>query len=193
MRPMIRWLGAWLLGLGWALGAGASQDFLEPEQAFRHSARVLDERTLELRFEIADGYYMYREQFAFTTIRLCLGLAAPQSGRITAFGLDVPERLREVKQRLGVVSQFDSLDPDFSCAENLSVFARYFGVPRAVVAQRVPREGQEAAARARCLQAGRAGRLARLGAGGWQQAGRRVQEDAGPRRIRCRDQRIADR
>lgn len=73
-----------------------------------------------------------------TTIRMCLGLTAPQSGRITAFGMSVPERLREIKQRLGVVSQFDSLDPDFSCAENLIVFARYFGLPGAVVAQRVP-------------------------------------------------------
>ena len=37
------------------------------------------------------------------------------------------------------MSQFDSLDPDFSCAENLLVFGRYFGLPDATIAERIPR------------------------------------------------------
>lgn len=105
MMPMIRWLGAWLLGLGWALGAGASQDFLEPEQAFRHSARVLDERTLELRFEIADGYYMYREQFAFTAPAATLGPARIPPGQIkydTTFEKDVESHRGELLIHLPV-------------------------------------------------------------------------------------------
>ena len=49
----------------------------------------------------------------------------------------VPADALAIKARLGVVSQFDSLDPDFSCAENLRVFGRYFGLPRAVIESRV--------------------------------------------------------
>jgi lipooligosaccharide transport system ATP-binding protein len=73
-----------------------------------------------------------------TTIRMCLGLTAPDSGRITAFGLPIPERVREAKNRMGVVTQFDSLDPDFTCAENLRVYGRYFGLPKAVIESRIP-------------------------------------------------------
>ncbi|HNN33264.1 MAG TPA: ATP-binding cassette domain-containing protein, partial [Ottowia sp.] len=76
---------------------------------------------------------------------LCLGLTAPDGGRIRYFvqpdgsALEMPRDALAIKARLGVVSQFDSLDPDFSCAENLQVFGRYFGLPRAVLAERVPR------------------------------------------------------
>ncbi len=46
---------------------GAKGDtLLEPEKAFRFSARALDAETLEVRFAIADGYYMYRERFRFS-------------------------------------------------------------------------------------------------------------------------------
>ena len=40
-------------------------ELLEPERAFRMSARALDTRTVEVRFAIADGYYMYRDKFGF--------------------------------------------------------------------------------------------------------------------------------
>ena len=43
----------------------AGVDLLPPEQAFRYSARALDDRTLEVRFAIADGYYLYRDKFKF--------------------------------------------------------------------------------------------------------------------------------
>ena len=47
-------------------GAGfAAEDLLEPEKAFRMSARALDATSVEVRFAIADGYYMYREKFRF--------------------------------------------------------------------------------------------------------------------------------
>jgi len=45
---------------------GASSDeLLEPDKAFRFSARVLDEQTVEIRYGIADGYYLYRDRFKF--------------------------------------------------------------------------------------------------------------------------------
>ena len=73
-----------------------------------------------------------------TTVRMCLGLVAPDAGSITALGLKMPQDQRAIKQQLGVVSQFDSLDPDFSCAENLLVYGRYFGMKDAAIRARIP-------------------------------------------------------
>ena len=73
-----------------------------------------------------------------TTFRICLGLTAPDSGSVTIFGEDMPKQALSIKSRLGVVSQFDSLDPDFSCAENLLVYGRYFGMKRADIDARIP-------------------------------------------------------
>lgn len=58
-------LAAWLC-LGAGLARAADQDdFLAPEQAFRFAARTIDARTVEVRFDVAPGYYLYRERFAF--------------------------------------------------------------------------------------------------------------------------------
>jgi len=43
---------------------GSADNLLEPEKAFRFSARALD-GAIEVNFAIADGYYMYRDKFAF--------------------------------------------------------------------------------------------------------------------------------
>jgi lipooligosaccharide transport system ATP-binding protein len=74
-----------------------------------------------------------------TTIRMCLGLTEPDDGAIHALGLQMPRDALAIKAQLGVVSQFDSLDPDFSCAENLMVYGRYFGMPEQRIRERIPR------------------------------------------------------
>jgi thioredoxin:protein disulfide reductase len=53
-----------------------NDDFLPPEQAFALQARVLDPHTAELRFDVAPGYYLYRERFAFE--------ARPAAGELKA-------------------------------------------------------------------------------------------------------------
>jgi thiol:disulfide interchange protein DsbD len=57
---------ALFLALTWLLLAATAQaadDFLDPEQAFRLSARSIDATHIEVRFDIAPGYYLYRERF----------------------------------------------------------------------------------------------------------------------------------
>ena len=73
-----------------------------------------------------------------TTLKLCLGLIAPDAGEIELLGEPVPRRAREARARVGVVPQFDNLDPDFTVAENLHVFGRYFGMRAAEVEKRIP-------------------------------------------------------
>ena len=80
-----------------------------------------------------------------TTIRMCLGLSSPDTGEIDyALGdpgeaaLAMPQHAMAIKARLGVVSQIDTLDPDFTCAENLLVYGRYFGMRDAQIRKRIP-------------------------------------------------------
>jgi len=46
--------------------AAAGPKLLEPERAFAFSVQALDEKTVEARFDIANGYYLYREKVRFS-------------------------------------------------------------------------------------------------------------------------------
>jgi thiol:disulfide interchange protein DsbD len=50
------------LGFGLALQAWAQGVPLSPDKAFRFTARALSPETIETRFSIADGYYLYRDR-----------------------------------------------------------------------------------------------------------------------------------
>ena len=54
-----------VLTLLWFAPAMAEDQFLPPEQAFRFSAKMIDASAIEVRFDVADDYYLYRERFAF--------------------------------------------------------------------------------------------------------------------------------
>jgi lipooligosaccharide transport system ATP-binding protein len=73
-----------------------------------------------------------------TTLKLCLGLIEPDAGEMELLGEPVPQKAREARRRVGVVPQFDNLDPDFTVAENLLVYGRYFGMRSQEIAARVP-------------------------------------------------------
>ena len=62
----------------------ADVNLLPPEQAFRFSARALDDRTIEARFAIADGYYLYRDKlkFAVTPDAAVLGSPDLPAGKV---------------------------------------------------------------------------------------------------------------
>ncbi|WP_441618164.1 MULTISPECIES: protein-disulfide reductase DsbD [unclassified Cupriavidus] len=57
--------------------AASEEDFLPPEQAFRFAARQVDAQTIEVRFDVADGYYLYRDRFAFAAQPASVKLGAP--------------------------------------------------------------------------------------------------------------------
>ena len=102
-------------------------------------ATVVDDLSLEIQPGECLGVIGPNGAGKTTTIRMCLGLTGPDGGSIEAFGLPIPQRVREAKSRIGVVTQFDSLDPDFTCAENLRVYGSYFGLPKALVEERIPK------------------------------------------------------
>jgi lipooligosaccharide transport system ATP-binding protein len=71
-----------------------------------------------------------------TTIRMCYGFSPLDAGTLRVFGLDVRRELPRIKARIGVCQQGNTLDPDLTVAENLEVFSRYFGIPRAAARAR---------------------------------------------------------
>ncbi|MBM4128904.1 MAG: ABC transporter ATP-binding protein, partial [Nitrospira sp.] len=81
-------------------------------------------------FEISEG-----ECFGFlgpngagktTVMRMIHCFMPPTAGEVKVFGMDVTNAPSQIKSRLGVMPQEDSLDPDLSVFENLIVYARYF-------------------------------------------------------------------
>ncbi|GAB6848692.1 nodulation factor ABC transporter ATP-binding protein NodI [Paraburkholderia kururiensis] len=73
-----------------------------------------------------------------TTLKMLLGISSPNAGAIRLCGEPVPSRARFARARVGVVPQFDNLDPDFTVRENLLVFGRYFGLSAAHTRALVP-------------------------------------------------------
>ncbi|TLM65897.1 MAG: ATP-binding cassette domain-containing protein [Deltaproteobacteria bacterium] len=63
-----------------------------------------------------------------TTIRMLYGYTPRDAGVLTLFGLDIDRDIREIKRRIGICQQEDSLDPDLTVRENLAGFARYFSI-----------------------------------------------------------------
>ena len=60
---------------------GSTDNLLEPEKAFAFSVRALDAGSIEVRFTIADGYYMYRERFRFAVEGAGARLGTPEFPR----------------------------------------------------------------------------------------------------------------
>jgi thiol:disulfide interchange protein DsbD len=57
---------------------GSADNLLEPEKAFRFSARALDASSIEVSFAIAEGYYLYRDRFKFALAPAEARLGAPE-------------------------------------------------------------------------------------------------------------------
>jgi lipooligosaccharide transport system ATP-binding protein len=73
-----------------------------------------------------------------TTLRLMLGLITPDAGELKLLDHAVPQQARAARLRVGVVPQIDNLDPDFTVAENLLVYGRYFGMKDSEIEARLP-------------------------------------------------------
>ena len=61
----------------WSAFAHAEPELLEPDRAFSLSVRAVSPSAVEVRYRIADGYYMYRDKFAFEAMPATLALGTP--------------------------------------------------------------------------------------------------------------------
>jgi ABC-2 type transport system ATP-binding protein len=71
-----------------------------------------------------------------TTIGMLTTMVVPTSGRAWICGMDVARNPVEVKRRIGVVSQNNTLDNELTILENLEFRARYFGMRHSDARQR---------------------------------------------------------
>jgi thiol:disulfide interchange protein DsbD len=80
ISPLWRRLLPCLILLGLALPV-AAQEFLDPLVAFKPEAKALDEKTVEVRYSIAKGYYLYRDKFRFAAEGATLGTPVFPAGK----------------------------------------------------------------------------------------------------------------
>ena len=84
-HPLFSWFAACLFLLVAVFGAGharADDEFLDPELAFKFSARMQDPSTIAVTYVIADGYYMYHERFKFEAVGAKLGAPVYPKGKV---------------------------------------------------------------------------------------------------------------
>ena len=71
-----------------------------------------------------------------STMRMIGAVSPPTAGELRVLGLDPAVDGPRIRARLGVVPQTDNLDLELTVAENLYVYGRYFGLPRATIRAR---------------------------------------------------------
>ena len=106
------------------LGSGGTDNLLEPEKAFRFSAAVAGPAAVEVRFVIADGYYLYRERLQFAAAgNAQVRLGAPELPRgkphKDEFFGEVETYRKEVRIRIPVEGEgaFDLKVTSQGCAD----------------------------------------------------------------------------
>ena len=87
-RWFVRFVGGLVLLL--AYGLGWAQDFLPPEKAFPMQQRV-EGQTVVLSFDVAPGYYLYRERFQI----------APANASTVLGEVDIPHAKKKFDENLG--------------------------------------------------------------------------------------------
>jgi lipooligosaccharide transport system ATP-binding protein len=61
-----------------------------------------------------------------SAIRMTYGFSPLTSGQMHLFGLDIQTQWRQIRARLGICHQDNTLDPDLTVEQNLLIYARYF-------------------------------------------------------------------
>jgi lipooligosaccharide transport system ATP-binding protein len=72
-----------------------------------------------------------------STMRMIGCVSPPSGGTLRILGLDPVTEGADIRARLGVVPQEDTLDLELTLRENILIYGRYFGLPRKELRQRV--------------------------------------------------------
>ena len=71
-----------------------------------------------------------------STMKMVSAVSRPSDGEIRIFDMDPATHGPEIRARLGVVPQEDTLELDLTVLDNLLMFGRYFDLPRKVIKER---------------------------------------------------------
>src|SRR5689334_16695267 len=97
---------------------------------------AVDGIDVEVRAGEAFGFLGPNGAGKSSTMRMIGCVSAPSGGSLRILGMDPVRDGPKIRARLGVCPQQDSLDPELTLMENLTVYARYFGIPRRVARER---------------------------------------------------------
>ena len=103
------------------------------------SFTAVDGVDFELRRGEAFGFLGPNGAGKSSTMRMIGCVSPPSGGELTILGLDPVAQGSAIRSRLGVVPQEDTLDIELTVRENLLIYGRYFGLPRALIAERTAR------------------------------------------------------
>lgn len=97
---------------------------------------AVDGVDFEVRRQEAFGFLGPNGAGKSTTMRMLGTVSTPTDGELTILGLNPSKDGPAIRSRLGVVPQEDSLDTELTVRQNLSVYGRYFDLPRDVIRER---------------------------------------------------------
>ncbi len=100
---------------------------------------AVDGIDFELRRGEAFGFLGPNGAGKSSTMRMIGCVSPPSGGELVILGMNPVTDGPAIRARLGVVPQEDSLDLELTVRENLLIYGRYFGLPRAVIADRAAR------------------------------------------------------
>ncbi|SCE97054.1 ABC transporter ATP-binding protein [Micromonospora chokoriensis] len=97
---------------------------------------AVDGIDVEVRSGEAFGFLGPNGAGKSSTMRMVGCISPPSAGELRILDLDPVADGPAIRARLGVCPQLDNLDPELTVRENLTVYARYFGIPRRVARER---------------------------------------------------------
>ena len=97
---------------------------------------AVDEIDVEIERGEAFGFLGPNGAGKTSAMRMIGCVSPPTSGELQVLGMDPETEGPAIRGRLGVVPQRDTLDEELTVRENLLVYGRYFGLPRATVSER---------------------------------------------------------
>ncbi|HEY8451132.1 MAG: ABC transporter ATP-binding protein [Micromonosporaceae bacterium] len=97
---------------------------------------AVDGIDVEVRAGEAFGFLGPNGAGKSSTMRMIGCVSPPTDGELTVLGMDPRRDGPAIRARLGVCPQEDNLDVELTARENLTTYARYFGIPRRVARRR---------------------------------------------------------
>jgi len=112
---------------------GLRKSFGKPGEEFE-AVKGID---VEVRRGEAFGFLGPNGAGKSSTMRMIAAVSPVSGGELRIFGLDPAEDGPAIRGRLGVCPQEDTLDNELNVRDNLYIYGRYFGIPKAEVNERV--------------------------------------------------------
>jgi lipooligosaccharide transport system ATP-binding protein len=100
---------------------------------------AVDGISFEVRRGEAFGFLGPNGAGKSSTMRMIGCVSPPSGGELVILGMNPVTDGPAIRSRLGVVPQEDTLDVELTVRENLLIYGRYFGLSRAVIAERTAR------------------------------------------------------